>query len=206
MRTRLMALATGGGFLASDRGSIMYGAVGDDTLTGGLGDDILDGGLGTNTLAGGAGNDGYVIHSLNDVVIENPGEGTADYEMALVSGVTLAANVENGSIAFTTGGALTGNGLGNIIYGNAGADTLDGAAGADIVSGAAGDDVFIFRTGQANGDILTDFSGNGAGAGDMLQFVGFGSMAHGATFTPAESASQLPIPTGNTNGNSGDAL
>jgi hypothetical protein len=42
------------------------------------------------------------------------------------------------------------------------------------------DSTFVFRAGQANGDIVVDFAGNGALAGDSLQFVGYGT---GATFT-----------------------
>jgi hypothetical protein len=38
----------------------------------------------------------------------------------------------------------------------------------------------VFQKGEANGDIITDFAGNGALAGDWLLFVGYGS---GATFT-----------------------
>lgn len=34
--------------------------------------------------------------------------------------------------------------------------------------------------GQADGDTIVDFAGNGVGAGDWLKFVGYGS---GATFT-----------------------
>jgi hypothetical protein len=38
----------------------------------------------------------------------------------------------------------------------------------------------VFHAGQANGDIVVDFIGNGAATGDSLQFVGYGP---GATFT-----------------------
>ena len=38
----------------------------------------------------------------------------------------------------------------------------------------------MFIIGQANGDAVVDFAGNGASAGDSLQFVGYGA---GATFT-----------------------
>ena len=38
----------------------------------------------------------------------------------------------------------------------------------------------MFHVGQADGDIIGDFNGNGAAAGDSLRFVGYGS---GATFT-----------------------
>ena len=43
--------------------------------------------------------------------------------------------------------------------------------------GNAGNDTFVFAAGQANGDTIFDFVGNGAGAGDTLSFVGFGTAA-----------------------------
>jgi hypothetical protein len=38
----------------------------------------------------------------------------------------------------------------------------------------------VFNVGQATGDTVVDFTGNGAGAGDSLRFVGYGT---GATLT-----------------------
>ena len=46
--------------------------------------------------------------------------------------------------------------------------------------GNAGNDAFMFQRGEADGDIIVDFAGNGASAGDVLLFVGYGP---GATFT-----------------------
>ena len=66
------------------------------------------------------------------------------------------------------------------IFGNSGNNTLDGQGGADMLTGNAGNDTFVFHAGQANGDTVVDFAGNGAAAGDSLQFVGYGP---GATFT-----------------------
>ena len=57
---------------------------------------------------------------------------------------------------------------------------LDGRGGADVLTGNAGNDTFIFNVGQANGDTVVDFAGNGAAAGDSLHFVGYGP---GASFT-----------------------
>ena len=74
----------------------------------------------------------------------------------------------------------TGNALANVIFGNSGNNTLDGQGGADVLTGNAGNDTFVFNIGQANGDTVVDFAGNGAAAGDSLQFVGYGT---GATFT-----------------------
>ena len=42
-------------------------------------------------------------------------------------------------------------------------------------TGNAGNDTFVFNIGQGNGDTVVDFAGNGAAAGDSLQFVGYGS-------------------------------
>ena len=74
----------------------------------------------------------------------------------------------------------TGNALANSIFGNSGNNQLDGHGGADILTGNAGNDTFVFDVGEANGDTVVDFVGNGAGAGDSLHFVGFGA---GASFT-----------------------
>jgi Ca2+-binding RTX toxin-like protein len=75
----------------------------------------------------------------------------------------------------------TGNNLANIIYGNAGSNTLNGG-GADQINGQGGEDTFVFHAGEANGDILYDFRGNGTGSGDVIYFVGYGTAAQGATF------------------------
>ena len=48
------------------------------------------------------------------------------------------------------------------------------------MTGNAGNDTFAFVIGQANGDAVVDFAGNGAAAGNSLQFIGYGA---GATFT-----------------------
>ena len=62
-----------------------------NTLSGLAGDDVLDGGLGDDTLIGGLGDDMYVVDSINDVVVENVGEGTdmVDASIHYGSGRTL---------------------------------------------------------------------------------------------------------------------
>jgi Ca2+-binding RTX toxin-like protein len=74
----------------------------------------------------------------------------------------------------------TGNSLANSISGNKGANQINGGAGSDTLSGGAGNDVFILKAGQANGDVITDFTGNGSSAGDTMRFEGYGT---GATLT-----------------------
>src|SRR6185369_1621643 len=112
--------------------NVLTGGGGNDTLVGLAGDDTLIGGTGNDSMSGGTGNDIYYVDSLSDVVTESSGEGT-DTVYASISGYTLAANVEIGRVALTSGATLTGNALDNTLYGNSGNDTLDGGAGTDTV-------------------------------------------------------------------------
>ncbi|WP_439477876.1 tandem-95 repeat protein [Brevundimonas sp.] len=66
-------------------------------------------------------------------------------------------------------------------------DVIDGGAGMDRLIGGLGDDDFIFHAGQANGDVIVDFIGNGAAAGDELVFRGYGTAAQGATFVQLDA-------------------
>ena len=90
----------------------------------------------------------------------------------------------------------TGNSQSNMIYGNSGNNLIDGGAGADVLTGNAGNDTFVFHAGQANGDTVVDFIGNGSGAGDSLQFAGFGTAAQGASFTQIGATNQWQIHSG----------
>ena len=80
-----------------------------------------------------------------DKVVEKAGEGT-DTIKAWVDSYTLPTNVENLIGMKSTGMALTGNGLMNIIKGGAGNDIITGAGGADQLWGAAGHDSFVFKS------------------------------------------------------------
>jgi glucose/arabinose dehydrogenase len=193
-----IAMTTGATLTGNGLNNVLIGGSGNDSLRGAAGadgliaqggNDMLDGGAGNDAMAGGLGDDVYLVDSLSDRVMENAGEGASDYVAVAVSGYTLAAEVERGQAAMAAGGALTGNGLANILVGSGGADVLNGAAGADgliggagsdMLTGGADNDTFGFVLGQANGDTIVDFTGNGAAAGDKLHFVGYGP---GATFT-----------------------
>ena len=95
--------------------------------------------------------------NAGDVITEKAGGGT-DTVRTNVNSYTLGANVEN--LTFVGTGAFTGTGntLANTITGGAGADTLTAAAGADTLTGGTGADVFFLAKGDANGDLITDFS------------------------------------------------
>jgi Ca2+-binding RTX toxin-like protein len=152
-----------------------YGNNQANTLYGNAGNNLLNGAGGADIMIGGLGNDIYFVDDGLDQVMENASAG-ADAIFTTVHFI-LSANVETlvQQGAADLGG--TGNALANSIFGNSGNDTLDGQGAADVLTGNAGNDTFVFNVGQANGDTVVDFAGNGAGTGDLLQFVGYGADA-----------------------------
>jgi Ca2+-binding RTX toxin-like protein len=116
-------------------------------------------------------------------VTELAGQGTDTVNTSL-SSFTLGANVENLTFDNVAGAGVYGygNDLANTIIGNDNSNLLDGGAGADTLTGGGGVDNFVFNAGQANGDVVTDFNGLGAATGDSMIFVGYGTIAEGATF------------------------
>ena len=171
-----------------------YGNAQANSLFGNSGNNLLDGGAGADSMMGGAGNDVYIVDDVGDLVFENLNEGT-DAVFASVN-YSLTANVE--TLVLQGAGNLsgTGNALDNRLFGNAGDNILDGGAGADRLTGGAGNDTFVFNALQANGDTIVDFAGNGAGVGDSLSFVGFGTAGDGATFTQVGATNQWVIHSG----------
>jgi serralysin len=129
----------------------------------------------------------YFVDDAGDLVFESLNQGT-DAVFATVN-YTLTANVE--TLVLQGSGNLTGTGNSdaNKLYGNSGNNTLDGGAGADVLTGGAGNDTFVFHAGQANGDMVVDFNGNGAGLGDSLSFVGYGA----GSFTQVGATNQWQI-------------
>jgi Ca2+-binding RTX toxin-like protein len=65
--------------------------------------------------------------------------------------------------------------------GSSEADTLVAGPGLDTLYGSGGNDTFVFIRGQGNGDVVADFAGNGAAAGDQFQFIGYGTAASTCT-------------------------
>ena len=166
----------------------LSGEAGTDYLSGGDGNDTLSGGTGADTLIGGNGNDLYILDNSGDIVSESysAGFGGIDTVQSMIS-FTLGYSVEN--LTLTGGGDLngTGNELANLIIGNGyanilsglnGNDTLCGGAGIDKLTGGNGNDLFVVRAGEANGDTIADFNGNGSLLGDSIQFQGYGQGAY----------------------------
>ena len=118
--------------LGGAAGDSLSGGDGNDFLDGGAGDDTLNGGAGTNTLAGGSGDDVYDVLSATDVVTESASDGVDTVRTKLT--YTLPANVENLEITGSSGAAVVGNALANVLSSSAGNDSIDGGGGSDTVS------------------------------------------------------------------------
>jgi Ca2+-binding RTX toxin-like protein len=136
------------------------------------GNNLLDGGAGADTMYGLAGDDVFFVDSAGDFVVENANEGNDAIFTSL--DYVLPANVENLVFENAAGHWGMGNALANGIFGNIGDDVLDGGGGADLLVGNLGRDAFLFTAGQADGDIVADFDGQGPAMGDYLIFVGYG--------------------------------
>jgi Ca2+-binding RTX toxin-like protein len=138
----------------------LNGRGGNDTLIGGSSSDDLDGGAGNDLMTGGNGGDDYFVDSLGDKVVEGTKDAGRDSVSSSVSGIVLAANVEDlRLIGSATKG--TGNNLGNVLQGNDGNVTLDGAAGNDVIFGGKGNDLLVGGAGD-------DFLDTGKGGTDTL--------------------------------------
>lgn len=158
----------------------LYGRDGNDRLEGGDGNDRLTGDAGADTLVGGRGDDIYYVDNAGDHIIEQAGEGDDRIYAAASFVLDPGASIET---IRAQGGApldLSGNELPNTLVGNNAVNRLDGMGGADRLQGRGGNDIFVFTAGQAQGDVVVDFRGAGAAAGDTLLFLGYGTAAAGA--------------------------
>ncbi len=185
-----------------------------NVLRGNAGTNILDGKAGADTMYGGAGGDWYIVDNISDrcIEVENGVDaGGIDLVKASVGSYTLGAGIENLTFVGIGNFNGVGNDLNNVITGGSGINTLtggggrdtliggimndalNGGAGADTLSGGSGNDIFVLAKGQSNGDIITDFRGNGAAAGDSIKLIGWGA---GTTVTQGTSSNLWEIRDG----------
>jgi hypothetical protein len=171
----------------TDGNDNLYGGAGSDVILGNGGDDMIAGGTDSDVLSGNEGNDTiYGGESALDAVDMGNDIITGDAGNDILYG--------NGGNDFLYGGTendmLYGGAGNDDLLGDGGVDRLDGGAGADNLSGGSGNDVFVFRKGQANGDTILDFVGNGSGAGDSIRLEGY---AAGTTFARVGSSDTWKI-------------
>ena len=124
-----------------------------------LGEDVQGDGR-DNIFFGGAEADVLVGNDGNDTLVGQGGQDTL--------------NGGNGN------DTIDGGADNDTINGNAGNDVINGGAGQDVMTGGAGEDVFVFHKGEANGDKIIDYWGQGASIEDSIVLVGYGE---GTTFT-----------------------
>lgn len=117
----------------------------------------LDGGAGADTLRGGLGNDTYVVDGT-DLVVEAADGGNDTIVSSQTH--TLAARLENLTLAGRQDIDGRGSGVANLLRGNDGDNTLEGVAGADTLQGGEGDDTLLGGGGQ---DVL-----KGGGGADVM--------------------------------------
>lgn len=146
--------------------NVLFGNSGNNSIWGLDGNDFLDGKTGGDTLYGGFGDDGYVVDSYGDTVIEDSPAGGTDSIYTSVSFV-LGYNLEYLFLTGTNTIDGTGNTLDNLLFGNdaqnhlsglAGNDYIDGHGGADIMTGGTGDDGYYVDN---SADLVVENSGEG---------------------------------------------
>lgn len=122
-------------------------------------DETFHGTTGADAMAGSLGDDTYYVDQAGDTVTENPNEGV-DVVIASID-YTLAANVENLTLAGSAGLSGVGNALDNTLVGNAADNVLTGGGGADRLEGGAGQDTAVF-SGQMSDSAVTYSTATGA--------------------------------------------
>jgi Ca2+-binding RTX toxin-like protein len=73
--------------------------------------------------------------------------------------------------------ALVGSENSDAFIGSPLGDTMDGSGGADFLTGLEGNDIFVFRAGEADGDVVTDFEGAASTGGDVIHLSGYSAGA-----------------------------
>jgi len=175
--------AAGGGTLSGSSGSDMvYGGAGSDYYVGDAGADTFSGGSGGFDVAvytdAGA---GVVVDLLNPAAGQGDAAGDVFINIDRIMGskhsdALYGDNARNSLMGDQGADTLVGRGGNDDLSGGQGADLYIGGSGADTMRGGTGD-TFQFSPGEAAGDVIQGFVGNGAAAGDTLVFQGYGAGA-----------------------------
>ncbi|MBX6370082.1 MAG: type I secretion C-terminal target domain-containing protein, partial [Rhodospirillales bacterium] len=117
------------------------------------------------TLMGGGGDDVFHVGSFSNVRIVVPESGITTVS-TWATRHTLADGVDNLVLQGNYAHDVRGNALANTIVGSDGNDVIDAGAGDDTIvagsganrlTGGAGHDLFVFRSGAARDNVITDF-------------------------------------------------
>jgi Ca2+-binding RTX toxin-like protein len=166
---------------AAVQGGVIDTILNFENANGSAFNDLIASNSGANVLNG--------LGGIDTISYYSSAQGVA---INLAAGTGISGGITDSLLSFEN---ANGSGFADTINGNAGANILDGLGGADALTGGGGNDLFSFSAGQASGDAIVDFAGNGVAAGDALRFVGFGTMAQGATLTQL-NATQWQIHSG----------
>jgi Ca2+-binding RTX toxin-like protein len=143
-----------GSLVGSWHADTLSGDAGANELDGLRGDDVLDGRGGRDVLIGGDGNDQLI-------------GGTGDDELAGDDGDDM---LDGGADEDKLAGGLGQDTL----LGGDGDDTLTGGLSTDTLTGGAGDDLYVFANGEAQGDVITDFTAGGTE--DAIKLSGYAGL------------------------------
>ena len=146
---------------AGERGSLLTGGAGDDTLAGSFGDDTIEGGDGLDTVdySDVSGALSIQLDAMGDAVSVADGWGSRD----VLRGIENILGGEGND-------RLEGNLAANLLSGGAGADTLIGGDGDDTLIGGGGADSLL---GGAGDDLIVV-------SADQLEALGAGGVDGGS--------------------------
>jgi Ca2+-binding RTX toxin-like protein len=157
------------------------GRGGNDVLTGGAGNDTLIGGAGVDQMRGGAGDDAYFVDDAADAITEEPNAGTDSVTVEFSTSYSLAANLENLTLAESAGANnATGNDSVNTIQGNSFANILDGGGGNDTLIGGDGGDTYIV---DEPADVIVETGATGTDAVESSVSYTLGANLENLTLT-----------------------
>ena len=174
-----------------------YGNNQANAIYGNAGNNLINGGGGVDLMVGGAGNDTYFVDNAERRrAFENlPTRATTRCSRSVTT--RWPRTSRRSCFRAPAISMVTGNALANGMFGNAGRQHGWTAAQAPTsLPATPATTPSCSTTGQASGDVVVDFVGNGAAAGDLFQFIGFGTAAEGATFTQIGASNQWQIYSG----------